>query len=59
MEEEVQHLYNSISQLLENSVDINNIYVMNADSSYESYFNRYNNYFHFKIEEKKKILYLR
>lgn len=54
MEEEVQHLYNSISQLLENSVDINNIYVMNADSSYESYFNRYNNYFHFKIEEKNE-----
>ncbi|MDI9540326.1 MAG: PD-(D/E)XK nuclease family protein [Bacillota bacterium] len=54
MEKEVQYLYNSISKLLENNVDINDIYVMNADSSYESYFNRYNDYFHFKIEEKNE-----
>lgn len=53
MEKEVQYLYDRISQLLENKVDINNIYVMNAGSCYESYFNRYNEYFHFKIEEKK------
>ncbi len=54
MEEEVQYLYSSISQLLEKNVDINNIYVMNADSSYESYFNRYNDYFHFRIEEQNE-----
>lgn len=54
MEKEVQYLYNRISQLLENGVNINNIYVMNAGSNYESYFNRYNDYFHFKIEEKNE-----
>ncbi|HQB31957.1 MAG TPA: hypothetical protein PLI19_01370, partial [Erysipelotrichaceae bacterium] len=54
MENEVQYLYSSISRLLETGADINNIYVMNADDSYESYFNRYNDYFHFKIEEKNE-----
>ena len=54
MEKEVQYLYNSISKFLEYGIDINNIYVMNADKSYETYFNRYNDYFHFKIEEKSE-----
>ncbi len=54
MEKEVQYLYNRISQLLEKKVDINNIYVMNAGSCYESYFNRYNEYFHFKIEQRNE-----
>lgn len=54
MEKEVHYLYDRIYQLLDNKVDINNIYVMNAGSCYESYFNRYNEYFHFKIEEKNE-----
>ena len=50
LEEEVEYLYNSISDLLNNSVDINNIYVLNATSDYDSYFKRYNNYYNFNIE---------
>ena len=37
MEKEVQYLYNSISKFLEYGIDINNIYVMNADKSYETF----------------------
>ncbi len=54
MEEEVGHLYNSIAKLLEDDVDINDVYILNAGSNYDSYINRYNNYFHFKVEEKNE-----
>lgn len=52
IEEEVEFLYNSISDLLEKEIDINSIYVLNANEDYESYFKRYNSYYGFNIEYK-------
>lgn len=53
IEEEVEYLYNSISDLLyENSVDINNIYILGASTDYDSYFKRFNRYYPFEIEVK-------
>lgn len=54
IEEEVEHLYNSISDLLNKGVDINNIYVLNVTSDYDSYFKRYNSYYNFTVEENNK-----
>ena len=49
IEEEVEYLYDSIFDLINKDVDINNIYVLNADDEYESYFKRYNTYYNFNI----------
>lgn len=52
-DQEVEFLYNSIFELINNSnIDINNIYVLNYSKEYESYFKRYNTYYDFKIEVK-------
>ena len=50
MERETENLYNSISDLLRNGVDINKIFVLNASDAYESYFKRYNSYYGFTVE---------
>lgn len=52
IEEEVEFVYNSIYDLLEKGIDINNIYVMNASNDYNAYFKRFNKYYGFNIEEK-------
>lgn len=50
IEDEVENLYNNIYDLLEDGIDINNIYVTNASKDYEAYFNRYNTYYGFEIK---------
>ena len=49
IEEEVEHLYNSIFDLLKDGADINDIHILGATGEYESYFKRYNTYYDFKI----------
>ena len=49
IEDEVEYLYNSIFDLLNKGVDINDIFILGANSDYESYFKRYNTYYDFKI----------
>lgn len=49
IEKEVEHVYNSISDLIDKGVDINNIYIVNSDREYNSYFKRYNTYYNFRI----------
>ena len=49
IEEEVEFVYNSIYDLLEKDIDINNIYVVNANEDYQSYFKRFNDYYGFSI----------
>ena len=48
IELELEYVYESIFELLENGIDINNIYIV-ADNEYENYFKRYNSYFDFKV----------
>lgn len=48
---EVEFIYNSIYDLLEKGIDINDIYVMNLNSDYDSYIKKYNKYYGFNIEE--------
>ena len=50
VEEEIEHLYNSISDLLKKKINIDNIFVLNATSDYDSFFKRYNSYYNFVIE---------
>lgn len=50
IEEEVEFVYNSIYDLFEKGVDINNIYVMNANKDYNAYFKRFNKYYGFNIQ---------
>ena len=50
--EEVEFVYNRIYDLLEQGIDINKIFVMNAGSEYSSYIKRFNNYYNFNIETK-------
>lgn len=55
IEEEVEHLYINIYDLLEKGIDINNIYVTNVSKDYEPYLNRYNSYFGFNIKYNRNI----
>ena len=48
IESELEYVYESIFELLENGIDINNIYIV-ADNEYENYFKRYNSYYDFKV----------
>ena len=48
IESELEYVYESIFELLENGIDINNIYIV-AGNEYENYFKRYNSYFDFKV----------
>lgn len=48
IELELEYVYESIFELLENGIDINNIYIV-ADNEYENYFKRYNSYYDFKV----------
>ena len=48
IESELEYVYESIFELLENGIDINNIYIV-ASNEYENYFKRYNSYFDFKV----------
>lgn len=50
IEEEVEFVYNSIFDLLEKGTDINDIYVLNNSSEYDSYIKRYNTYYNFEID---------
>lgn len=50
IEAEVEFVYNCVYNLLEKGIDINSIYVCNANSDYESYFKRYNQYYGFSID---------
>ncbi len=49
IEDEVEHLYAAIYDLLDKGIDINKIYVLNSSSEYESYFKRFNLYYGFEI----------
>lgn len=51
IEQEVEFVYNSIYDLLNKGININNIYVANANSDYDAYFKRFNKYYGFNIEE--------
>ena len=48
IESELEYVYESIFELLENGIDINNIYIV-AGNEYENYFKRYNSYYDFKV----------
>lgn len=48
IESELEYVYESIFELLENGIDINNIYIV-ASNEYENYFKRYNSYYDFKV----------
>ena len=48
IESELEYVYESIFELIENNVDINNIYII-ASNEYENYFKRYNSYYDFKV----------
>lgn len=48
IESELEYVYESIFELLENGIDINNIYII-ASNEYENYFKRYNSYYDFKV----------
>lgn len=50
IEKEVEYLYDSISDLLNDGVDINSISIINSNSEYETYFKRFNTYYSFKID---------
>lgn len=50
IEEEVEFIYNSIFDLLQDGKNINDIYVMNVSNEYESYIKRYNTFFDFEID---------
>lgn len=52
IEEEVEYVYNKISDLLEKGIDINSIYILNANSDYDSYIKRFNTYYGFKVLNK-------
>ena len=54
IEDETAHLYDSICDLLDEGIDINRIHVLNASPDYESYFRRYNTYYHFSIAVDEK-----
>lgn len=47
--DEVEFIYNKIADLLAQGVNINNIYVMNANEEYANYFKRYNTYYGFNV----------
>ncbi len=49
IDKEVEYLYDSIFDLLESGVDINNIHVLNISDEYLSYIKRYNSYFNFNL----------
>lgn len=48
IESELEYVYESIFELLENGIDINKIYII-AGNEYENYFKRYNSYYDFKV----------
>lgn len=48
IESELEYVYESIFELIENNIDINNIYII-ASNEYENYFKRYNSYYDFKV----------
>ena len=48
IESELEYVYESIFELLENGIDINNIYIV-ASNEYKNYFKRYNSYYDFKV----------
>ena len=48
IESELEYVYESIFELLENGIDINNIYIV-ASNEYDNYFKRYNSYYDFKV----------
>ncbi len=52
IEEEIEHVYNAISDLIAKGIDINRIHILNASSDYESYFNRFNTYYGFTVDFK-------
>ena len=52
IEIEVEHVYNSIFELLKSGVDINKIYLLNVADEYSFYIKRYNTYYPFKINYK-------
>lgn len=51
IEKEIEFVYNSIFDLLEKGIEINKIFILNANSDYESYIKRFNSYYDFKVEE--------
>jgi len=52
IEDEVEYLYNSIFDLLNDEIDINDIKVTNITNEYYPYLKRYNQYYPFKIQIK-------
>ena len=50
IEEEIEYVYNAVSDLITAGTDINRIHILNANADYESYFARFNTYYGFKID---------
>ena len=51
IEEEVEHIYNSISDLIRNGTDINNIYILNVNRDYDAFISRFNSYYGFMVAQ--------
>ncbi len=49
IDQEVEFVYNRISDLLYSGVDISHIFVLNAGTDYESYIKRFNRYYGFEL----------
>lgn len=54
IEEEIEYVYNAISDLIISGTDINRIHILNANADYETYFNRFNTYYGFKVDYKTR-----
>ncbi len=54
IEEEIEYVYNAISDLIISGTDINRIHILNANADYESYFKRFNTYYGFKVDYKTR-----
>ena len=52
IEDEVEYVYDMISDLLREGTDINRIFILNMNSDYESYIRRFNRYYGFTLDYK-------
>lgn len=50
IEEEMEYLFNEISNLLKNNIDINHIYLMNVNNEYYPYLKRFSSYYNIPVD---------